>query len=209
MHNKLPIDYALEYGYYYLGYAVVCRYLILKGDSISHRRHAKYLFSAAERGKLEIIKFLNEEKFDLNQIDELGESPIFKAALNNCVGIFKYLHKNGANLNITNIYGKTLKDVIDKSENELLKQYFSDNNINTFIKNDNPKSRNELENTTKSTDRTGPSIILVQSPNKLQEENKNNEICQKKILESIDSIEGFEYDPSIEDVVPQKIYTTK
>ena len=93
------------------------------------------MFIAAESGKLEIIKLLLEHSFDINLLDHLGESPIFKAARNNCVGVFKYLHKNGAQLEIINNNGETLNDIINFRGNELLKNYFSLEFLNPVKKN--------------------------------------------------------------------------
>ena len=124
--GKSPIDYALEFGFYNIGYPIVSRYLLLKGATLNSNKHSKFLFSSAEKGKLEIIKLLLENKFDINMIDENGETPLFKAALNNCFGIFKFLHKNGAKLDITNKEGKSLREIVNNSKNELLKNYYFD-----------------------------------------------------------------------------------
>ena len=192
MHNKLPIDYALEYGQNHLGYADVCRYLILQGAFLNYGRHSKYLYSAAEKGKLEIIKLLHELKFDLNQVDVLGESPLFKAALNNCVGVFKYLHQNGANLNITNAYGKSIKDIINESNNPLLRQYFAKNYSNHNLKNAAEKSRNDVWNSNKSSFQSAPSISLIKNRINLILEKNNNIDPFQKITGMNKTSEGFE-----------------
>lgn len=106
------------------GYSEICRHLISLGSTIDFERHIKFLFKAAYEGKLEIVKLLHNKGFDLNSNNQLLETPLFHAVKCQSIGVCKYLYKFGASLNVTNIYGENLKEMIKFSGNKLIRDFF-------------------------------------------------------------------------------------
>ena len=121
---KTPIEYALILGIFLLGFTGVCRYLLTRGAVLDKDIHKEYLFKSAEQGKLEVLKFLIENGFDINCKDEQGETPIFKAISSKCFGVTKFLFEHNASLGIINKYGESLEMLINKCEHQLIRNYF-------------------------------------------------------------------------------------
>jgi Zn-dependent protease with chaperone function len=63
---------------------------------------------------LKSIDLLLQFKADINQKDSYGESPIFQAVYNDDVKTFEYLKNKGANLNIKNVDGLSIKEVAEE-----------------------------------------------------------------------------------------------
>ena len=101
-------------------------HLIEKGAKLIQQHHSIYLFKASYEGKLEIVKILYSNNFDINMINEDGETPLFKAVQGQSIGVCKFLHKKGAKLDIINSYGEKLIDKISQSNSRLISQYFSE-----------------------------------------------------------------------------------
>ena len=97
--------------------------LLSKGAILNQEKCYEYFFNAAKQGKLETLKFLIEKGFDINKVDNLGETAIFKSVNSKCYGITKYLYEKGAETSIVNKFGESLEVLINTSDHELLKSF--------------------------------------------------------------------------------------
>jgi len=86
--------------------------------------HCKYFFESAYTGKLDIVKLFVENGFDIDVKDEKGETPLFKAVIGSNYNICKYLHENGAKLDIVNNKNLSLKHFVRTIKHKLIFNYF-------------------------------------------------------------------------------------
>jgi len=108
-----------------IGYGVLARYLLKFGAYLHKYNHSKYFFNAAKKGMIDIVKIFVENGFDVDIKDQNGETPLFKAVKGANYNICKYLHENGAKLDIINNKNVSLKTFIKRCENKLISNYFS------------------------------------------------------------------------------------
>jgi len=107
-----------------------------KGAILDKVYHFEHMFKAAHEGKLEVVKFLFDNGFDINMVDNVGETPIFKSINGKCFAVTKFLFENGANIAVTNKYGDSLEILLRNCDHSLLQKFFA--------------SRNDSKNTSKN-----------------------------------------------------------
>lgn len=103
---------------------MLARYLLKFGSYLHKYNHSKYLFNAARQGMIDIVKIFVENGFDVDSKDENGETPLFKAVKGTNYNICKYLHENGARLDVINHKNISLKSLIKRCEHKLISNYF-------------------------------------------------------------------------------------
>jgi len=135
---------------------------------------------SAYQGRLEIVRLLIENGFDVDTMDNDGETPLFKAIKGRCYGICKFLHENCAKLDITNKYKKTLKDAIQNCDHKLIKSYFAnakqlqkENEFSCSISSSKPSLNSSL----------CKNYSFINSNSK-QEDLKKSEISNKDLLKA-------------------------
>ena len=121
------------------GFVGVCKYLISKGATLDKVGQGYHMLHAAQEGKLEVVRFLFENDFDINIVDILGETPIFKSINSKCFAVTKFLYENGANLLATNKFGQSVEILLKNCDHYLLQAFFSSNNYNKRNSNNNEK----------------------------------------------------------------------
>jgi len=82
------------------------------------------LHLAIRRGKMEMVKFLIEEKnADINIQDKSGWTPLMEAIMDDFTDIVKYLVEQGADLNIANERGATAPMLAQKFGRSSMYEY--------------------------------------------------------------------------------------
>ncbi|XP_030755991.1 ankyrin repeat domain-containing protein 16-like [Sitophilus oryzae] len=93
----------------------LCKFLIKNGANICARNNSDFslLHLAASKAQNNIIKYiLNELKFDINDQNRNGWTSLHCAAKQSNKEAYKYLEKNGANVDIKDNYGRTAFDYL-------------------------------------------------------------------------------------------------
>lgn len=141
------------------------------------------MFKSAEIGKLEVIKFLIENGFDINKKDDKGETPIFKSISNKCFGVSKYLFEHGAKVGFRNKKGESLEMLINKCDNQLIRNYFISRS--RMEESNKPLSQNSKTQINESTSKSDiPKEISNQNKPKSNnnKRNKNYETSKVRII---------------------------
>lgn len=99
--------------------------MLLNGAKLDIERHSKILLNSALQGRLEIVRLLIEYGFDVDTMEDEGETLIYKAIKGKCYGVCKYLHEKGANLKVQNRYNISLSDLIQNCDHKLIISYFA------------------------------------------------------------------------------------
>jgi len=85
--------------------------LLLKGEK------KDFLIWASIYGKIDIVKYLVEsEKFNVNEVDELGRTALYWASFHNKFEIVKYLVSKGADIIVKDERGEPALDLANREK---------------------------------------------------------------------------------------------
>ena len=99
-----------------------------------HENNQRFLRAMAEGGKSDLILglFSTTREFDVNAVDDLGESALHKAAKNGHVIVCHVLIKRGARPDIKNKDGKTAVDVARENNHHECVEYLQEPGLVQF-----------------------------------------------------------------------------
>lgn len=90
------------------------------------KKYNDYLLRYAFYGDFSTVKYLIEKKgANINCTDVNGYTPLMHAVIGGQLQIIKYLIEAGADIDIKNIYGKTVLDIMKEKGTSAVKRYFT------------------------------------------------------------------------------------
>ena len=101
------------------------RFLLKKGSKLKPY-HKKYLFLAAKKGNIDIVRLFIEYGYSIEVKDELNETLLFKAIRGKSLCICKYLISKGASISGINKVGESIDLLVSRSNHEIIQNYFKE-----------------------------------------------------------------------------------